>query len=299
MARVFHSQTFKHSSFFLALLFCVNGVLAAPVTVESLDVLNMLEESPSEQITPSPSVNPLFESEAGFSAESSTGSAEAQYQLQRLQQEVSELRGLVEEMGYQLQRLSSVSGDRYLELDQRFQDIQASVHTLTTTPPDADTSAEPGDVGPPAVVGADVGETPRSDLGNTEVPSEKALYDTALELIRNRQYEMATEQLQATIESYPEGRLTPNAYYWLGQAYAAMPRPEYEKSRQVLAQVITYYPEHQKVPDAAFKLGMVHHLMGDCGRASELLNQVIAQHQGKTVAKLAENYLRDKVDCGS
>ena len=44
---------------------------------------------------------------------------------------------------------------------------------------------------------------------------------------------------------------------------------------------------------------MVHHLMGDCGRASELLNQVIAQHQGKTVAKLAENYLRDKVDCGS
>ena len=114
-----------------------------------------------------------------------------------------------------------------------------------------------------------------------EIPSEKALYDTAHELIRNRQYEMATEQLQATIESYPNGRLSANVYYWLGQAYAAMPRPEYEKSRQALTQVIAFYPEHQKVPDAAFKLGTVHHLLGDCSRARELLNQVIEQHPVK------------------
>jgi len=51
------------------------------------------------------------------------------------------------------------------------------------------------------------------------------------------------------------------------------------------------------VPDAAFKLGKVYHLMGDCERATELLNQVSAQHSGKSVARLAETYLKDKVSC--
>ncbi|MEM7366861.1 MAG: tol-pal system protein YbgF [Pseudomonadota bacterium] len=299
MTRVsyFNFQIFQRTWMLATITLCTGAAMAAPVTVESLDVLNMLEE-PSTNESTAP-VNPLFESDAGFQADASLGSAESQYQVQLLKQEVSELRGLVEELSYQLQRLSSVSDDRYLELDRRFQDVQASVHTLTTTAsgPGADVEINPVVVDAPVVsVPGDSSDMPSRDV---EIPSEKALYDTALELIRNRQYEMATEQLRATIESYPDGRLTPNAYYWLGQAYAAMPRPEYEKSRQALAQVITFYPEHQKVPDAAFKLGTVHHLMGDCSRASELLNQVIEQHSGKTVAKLAENYLRDKVDCES
>ena len=277
--------------------FCAGIAVAAPITVESSDVLNILEEPSSNESTAP--VNPLFESDVGFQADASLGSAESQYQLQLLKQEVSELRGLVEELTYQLQRLSSVSEDRYLELDRRFQDVQASVHTLTTTAPGPaeDVQIEPFVVdGPVISFPSDSSDMRSLDV---EIPSEKALYDTAHELIRNRQYEMATEQLQATIESYPNGRLSANVYYWLGQAYAAMPRPEYEKSRQALAQVITFYPEHQKVPDAAFKLGTVHHLMGDCSRARELLNQVIEQHPGKTAAKLAENYLRDKLDCES
>ena len=226
--------------------FCSGIAVAAPITVESLNVLNMREEPSSNESTAP--VNPLFESDVGFQADASLGSAESQYHLQLLKQEVSELRGLVEELTYQLQRLSSVSDDRYLELDRRFQDVQASVHTLITTAPGPaeDVQKEP------FMVDGRVISSPSdsSDMRSldVEIPSEKALYDTAHELIRNRQYEMATEQLQATIESYPNGRLSANVYYWLGQAYAAMPRPEYEKSRQALAQVITFYPEHQKVP---------------------------------------------------
>ena len=101
--------------------------------VESFGCLKMLEEPSSNESTAP--VNPPFESDVGFKADASLGSAESQYQLQLLKQEVSELRGLVEELTYQLQRLSSVSDDRYLELDRRFQDVQASVYTLTTTAP--------------------------------------------------------------------------------------------------------------------------------------------------------------------
>ena len=38
--------------------------------------------------------------------------------------------------------------------------------------------------------------------------------------------------------------------------------------------------------------------MGDCTRAVETLQGVIADNPGKSVGKLAEAYLRDKVDCG-
>ena len=79
--------------------FCTGIAVAAPITVESLDVLNMLEEPSSNESTAP--VNPLFESDVGFKADASLGSAESQYQLQVLEQEVSELRGLVEELTYQ------------------------------------------------------------------------------------------------------------------------------------------------------------------------------------------------------
>ena len=37
--------------------------------------------------------------------------------------------------------------------------------------------------------------------------------------------------------------------------------------------------------------------MGDCKGATKILDQVIAEQQGKSVATLAETYLRDKVNC--
>ena len=74
---------------------------------------------------------------------------------------------------------------------------------------------------------------------------------------------------------------------------------DFEKARQALAQVITFFPEHGKVPDAAYALGKVYNALGDCQRATELLQRVVDQYPGKSAAKLAENYLRESVDCDS
>ena len=63
--------------------------------------------------------------------------------------------------------------------------------------------------------------------------------------------------------------------------------------------MISYLPDHSKVPDAAFALGKVYHTLGDCTRATELLQQVVEQYEGKSAAKLAENYLRESVNCES
>ena len=202
---------------------------------------------------------------------------ESQYQIQLLQQEVMKLRGLIESLEYEIKRQKSVSDDRYLELDARLQNL------LSEDMLDKE--------------GLDPDEQSIEVLPDFELSGEKELYDTARQLIRNRQYEKAVDQLSNFIQSFPESQLMANAYYWLGQVYAAKIDPDLEQARQALAQVISYFPDHSKVPDAAFALGKVHYALGDCERAKTLLTQVVDQYPGKSAAKLSENYLKDIGDC--
>jgi tol-pal system protein YbgF len=240
----------------------------SPVTVES-----RTQEVPFQP--------PIEEEEEG-----DINAGEAFYQMQLLQQDVQELRGIVEELSYRLKRMQETQDDRYLELDSRFQNLQQQISS----------GARP--VSPVEITGTeDIADVTAEVEIESSSQNEKALYETALELIRNRQYDLAITQLQAVITQYPAGDFTANAYYWLGEVYAAKPEPDYEQARQALSQVIAFFPENRKVPDAAFKLGKVYHLMGDCVRAEDQLREVIEQHGGKSVAKLAESYLRDKVRC--
>ncbi len=209
------------------------------------------------------------------------GGIESQYQMQLLQQEVMELRGQVEELKFQLQKMKATQDDRYLELDGRLQQVMKMKATAAV----------------PEVVPEETEPAPDGQAPISETLSEKELYDTSLQLIRNRQYDLAITQLDTLIARFPDGVYAANAYYWLGEVYAAKPTPDYEKARQALAQVITFFPDHRKVPDAAFKLGKVYHLLGDCERAEEILNQVMEQHAGKSVATLAKSYLEESVQC--
>ena len=197
--------------------------------------------------------------------------------MQLLQQEVMKLRGLVESLEYEIKRQKSVADERYLELDSRLQNLLSEA-ILDTQGLDPDQQS--------------IEILPDFDLGG-----EKELYDTARQLIRNRQYDKAVDQLSNFIQSFPESQLIANAYYWLGQVHAAKIEPDLELARQALAQVISFFPDHSKVPDAAFALGKVHYALGDCERAKTLLSQVVEQYPGKSAAKLSENYLKDMGDC--
>lgn len=213
------------------------------------------------------------------------GDADSRYQLQLLQQEIMQLRGQLEELSYRLQRMQASQDERYMELDRRLQQLmQAGAGPApagAAGPPPADTPALPDLAAP------------------LEGPlDEQTLYDAALQLIRARQYDPAIVRLEELIEKFPEGDLTANAYYWLGEVHAAKPAPDYEKARQALVQVITYYPEHRKTADAGFKLGKVYYQMGDCARATNILQQVMTQFADETVARLAEEYL-NTLECGS
>ena len=230
---------------------------------------------------------PAPETPEGYWRQANDGGA--QYRMQLLQQEMMQLRGQVEELSYRLDRMQQSQDQRYMDLDRRLQALTqggALPASGDAAAPAASAAGSARASSAPGSASAEGGE------------DEQTLYDTALQLIRLRQYDPAIIRLEKLIEEYPEGALTANAYYWLGEVHAAKPVPDYEQARQALVQVITYYPDHRKTADAGFKLGKVYYQLGDCARAADILRQVVTRFGDRTVARLAEDYL-NSLECDS
>lgn len=192
--------------------------------------------------------------------------AELFYQLQILRQEVQDLRGLVEEQSYQLNRLAKDQQEQYLDLDRRVSALRAQAPEPTL----AETAASSGPV-PGGVPG-----------------SERDAYTAAFNQMKNRQFDEAVAAFNALIADYPNGQFTPNAFYWLGELHLAQAQDE--MARQSFSQVINLYPDHQKVPDALYKLGIVHHRLGDTTQALAYLERVAADYPESSAAGLARTY---------
>ncbi|MEZ5558923.1 MAG: tol-pal system protein YbgF [Pseudomonadales bacterium] len=202
------------------------------------------------------------------------------YQLQLLQQEVLELRGMVEEQGHQLERLGRDQQEQYLDLDRRV----LALRNGSPTPSVGATSAPTGQAG-----GSDAGTA--STTAASASASERDAYTNAFNLMKDRQFEASADAFNQLIVQYPNGMYTPNAFYWLGELYLA--QTDNERARQSFAQVVNLYPDHQKVPDALYKLGVVYHRLGDVTKAREYLNQVISAYPQSSAASLAQTYLAE------
>jgi len=267
----------------------LHAASAAPVVVESRSTLlsDRFEQDQVSRLAPpvdGVQGNDVQETQTVeiISDSDGNGPMDLPYKMQILQQEVMMLRGLVEQLSYEIQRSKRVQEDRYLELDRRLQN-QAVVAEPTTVP---------------SVTAGVGGEAREGSPDNLEVArTEKDYYDDGLKGIRARQYDAAIEALRIVIDQFPTGVYAANAYYWIGEVHAAKPEPDYEAARQALVQVIKGYPDSNKVPDAAFKLGKVYHLMGNCERALTYLTEVKTEFASKSAGKLAERYLLEQVDC--
>lgn len=199
---------------------------------------------------------------------------ELYYQLQVLQEEVRQLRGMIEEMSYELKQLKQRQLDDYMDLDRRISG-----------------SAQPS--GNPQSVGQNAGVP----AGNASAPlpvssdAEKNHYSNAYQLLRDKHWDQAVTAFKDHIQQYPNGQYTSNAHYWLGEVYLS--RAELNKSRDSFAMVVNNFPTSRKAPDAAYKLATVYHQLGDVAKARELLEKVAAGNS--KAAQLATQYLKDNL----
>lgn len=209
---------------------------------------------------------------AGGAAAPSGQVTELFQQLQAMQVEMQELRGLVEEQGHQLKRLAQEQKEQYLDIDRRLMALGGQAGTAGGTSSNGESAA------------------PVSAVRPGGATTERDAYTRAFDLTREKRFPEAIDGFNQLVVDFPNGPYTPNAFYWLGELYLALPEPDLEKSRQSFTQVVTMYPTHQKVPDALYKLGVVYDRMGEQDQARTYFTRVQSEYGDSPAARLARSY---------
>jgi tol-pal system protein YbgF len=222
------------------------------------------------------------------------------YQIQVLQQEVQELRGLVEEQAYQLNRLARDQKEQYIDLDRRVAGLTTGGVAGAGLSAGSSTPAGSAATGSTSSFGSQTGSTSPTATANpgaaavVAVPgaaggvSEREAYQNAFDLMKGRKFDESIAAFNDLIVRYPNGQYTPNAFYWLGELHLAQQNTE--QARQSFMQVIGLYPDHPKVPDTLYKLGVAYHRLGDTAKAMEYFSDVQSRYPQSSAAGLAASY---------
>lgn len=219
----------------------------------------------------------------GSAVGAASASAQSQVfqQLQQLQQEVTRLRGALEEQQYEIKQLKQQSLERYQDLDGRLA-AQAAAPAAQQAPAAQAPSAAP-------TASADE----QAAAGNAAAPGdpakEKLFYDAAFDLIKNKDFPKAEQAFGAFLRKYPSSQYAGNAQYWLGEVKLA--QGDLQGAGQAFARVSQSYPNHAKVADSLYKLADVEQRLGNSAKAKGILQQVVAQYPGSSAAQLAQRDL--------
>ncbi|MCW3148378.1 tol-pal system protein YbgF [Stutzerimonas stutzeri] len=203
-------------------------------------------------------------------------------QLQQMQEEIAQLRGMLEEQQNQIQRLQQEGLERYQDLDRRLSGgaaFGASANQNSTTAGAASTG---GNSATPA------GQAQASDQAG-DPAKEKLYYDAAFDLIKSKDFDKASQAFGAFLRKYPNSQYAGNAQYWLGEVNLA--KGDLQGAGQAFAKVSQLYPQHNKVPDSLYKLADVELRLGNRDKAQGILRQVIAQFPNSSAAQLAQRQL--------
>jgi tol-pal system protein YbgF len=196
------------------------------------------------------------------------------YQLQQLQEEVRELRGILEEQQYAIRRLQQSRLDDYRNIDKRLLELQQT-----------------GAAAQPATSDVSAATTPIVTPDSSATGGAKQAYNDAYANIKKQDFEQAVIAFEGFVPQYPETSYTGSAYYWLGELYVL--RGDLDLAKTSYISLLEKFPSHRKAPDASYKLARVYHEQGNGEEAKALLKKVVADNAGKSssTVQLAKDFL--------
>ncbi|MDA3932966.1 MAG: tol-pal system protein YbgF [Gammaproteobacteria bacterium] len=236
--------------------------------------------------------------------------AETVYQLQQLQDEVRQLRGMLEQQSFELENIKRRQRDQYLELDQRLsaptstansagsnQDdgILSSPNSVASADSNAVTASDVPEVREPMTDQRQIEAVVRPSIGQQQAltappATEQQAYDQAFDALKALRYSESAGLFRDFIQRYPDSDLAANAQYWLGESYYAS--GNYDLALSSFNDLLDKYPNSSKAGDALLKIGYTHYEKKSWAQARAALEQVKAQHAGTALERLAESRLR-------
>lgn len=206
-------------------------------------------------------------------------------QLQQMQEEIAQLRGMLEVQQNEIQSLKREGLERYQDLDSRLSNAASGGSASNTNSSSAGAIDARGVLQPPTR-----GAQQQAAGGESADPEkEKLYYDAAFDLIKAKDFDKASQAFSAFLRKYPSSPYAGNAQYWLGEVNLA--KGDLQGAGQAFAKVGQSYPQHNKVPDSLYKLADVEIRLGNRDKANGILRQVISEYPNSSAAQLAQRQL--------
>jgi tol-pal system protein YbgF len=189
-------------------------------------------------------------------------------QLDALRADLAKQRGQIEVLLHQMELAEKRQKDLYVDIDTRLRKLEQAVEQQATA-----AARPPAEAGP-------------SD-------EEKRAYESALNQFKVGNYSAAIDLLGQLLAKYPNGKLAPNAQYWIGMGYSG--RRDYRNAISALQKVIQQWPLDPKAADAMLSIASAQEAMGDVKSAQATLQDVLAKYPGSTASDQARLRLQQSV----
>lgn len=186
--------------------------------------------------------------------------------INSLREELRQIRGEVETLGFELEQQGQRQLDLYTDLDQRLVDLESARRQAAAMPAGSD--------GAPAGAAA----------------TDQQAYDAAFQMLQQQNWSGAQAAFRSFLSTYPASSLRGNAQYWLGETHYA--ELDFAGAVTEFQRVLNDYPQSNKTADALLKLGYSHHELGDPDRARQALLRVVREFANTSAANLANQRLQ-------
>ncbi len=123
----------------------------------------------------------------------------------------------------------------------------------------------------------------------TPAPGEEQAYQKAFDQLQKSHYEAARADFEAFLVSYPEGAYADSARYWLGES--SYVQKDYDRALEEFNRVIAEHADSPKVPGALLKIGYIYDAQRNTAQAREALQALVDKYPDSTEARLAKNRL--------
>ncbi|MDO7635960.1 MAG: tol-pal system protein YbgF, partial [Porticoccaceae bacterium] len=187
------------------------------------------------------------------------------FQLQNIEALVSEQRGIIEELSYQVQVMQQEQKERYVDLDKRIQLLQTQAKAVVAAPVKAQSTSKALALTDEAIL---------------------AEYNAATALMQERKFDQSIAQLSVFAKQHADHPLTPNAWYWIGEIYLVQRNATAAES--AFKRIVADYAGHDKVPDSLYKLGVIAQQGADPEAAKAYFERVKTEFPNTQSAKLAK-----------
>jgi len=191
-------------------------------------------------------------------------------QLEQVRADVAKTNGQIEVILHDLEMADKRQKDLYVDIDARLRKLEQAREQAAA----AATAAAPA-----------------ADAGPSD--EEKRAYESALNQFKVGNYSAAIDLLGQLLAKYPNGKLAPNAQYWIGMGYSG--RRDYRAAIAALQKVIAQWPTDPKAADAMLSIASAQEAMGDPKSAQSTLQNVLAKYPGSTAADQARMRLQQSV----